>query len=333
MNSSAFDPQTILKDFEKLRADYKRQEAQVATKENLATYQKNKELVAQASNYTADSIFQSLAKLQSAFGEAINRLAKNMTAEVEKLAQIQRAIQVEQSRLGSLRNVKVAAEALNILQQEHQKALQNLEEVFQQKDETLAREMAKQRELWQQTRQNDETQQAKQQSGQEKARRLEAEDYQYTLQRKHQLEADSYEKQKRALERLLAEEQQLKEKDWAKREQYLVEYQAEFEKNKAQVEKAPQELEEAIKKAREEAIKDTYKDEENKAKLLEKEVEARHKAYELKIESLKQIINEQKAQLADLSQQLQVASSQSQQLAMQAVTHTSSTKSTEKATK
>jgi hypothetical protein len=333
MNPSTFDPQTILKDFEKLRADYKRQSAQVATKEDLATQQRDKELVEQASNYTADSIFKSLAKLQTAFGESTSKLAKDMSAEVEKLAQIQRAIQVESSRLDSLRNVQIAAEALNILQQEHQKTLQNLEETFQKKDEILETEIAKRREFWQKMRQDYETQQAKQKASQEKDRRLEVEDHQYALQRKHTLDADTYEKQQRDLERQLAEEQQRKEKDWAEREQFLTAHQAEFEKNKTRVEKAPKELEEAIKKAREEAIKDTHKDEENKAKLLEKEVESRRKAYELKVESLKQIISEQKTQITELSQQLQTASSQAQKLAMQAVTSTGSTKSTERATK
>lgn len=329
MYPSTFDPQTILKDFEKLRADYARQSAQIATKEDLAAHQRDKELVAQATHYTADSIFKSLAKLQAAYGESTNKLAKDMSAEVEKLAQIQRAIQVEKARLDSLRNVQIAAEALNILQQEHQKTSQNLEDTFQKQDETLETAITKQREFWQQIRQEYETRQAKQTALQDKERQSEEEHYQYTQHRQHTLDADEYEKQKRALERQLVEEQQLKEKNWAEREQFLTAHQDEFEKNKTQVEKAPKELDEAVKKAREEAIRDTHKDEENKAKLLEKEVEARRKAAELKIESLKQVIAEQKTRIADLSQQLQTASGQAQKLAVQAVTSTGgSTKST-----
>jgi len=325
MYPSTFDTHTILKDFEKLRADYKRQSAQITTKEDLAAHQRDKELVAQASNYTADSIFKSLAKLQTAYGESTQKLAKDMSIEVEKLAQIQRAIQVERARLDSLRNIQIAAEALNILQQEHQKTVQTLEETFQQQDETLETEITKQQAFWQQIRQDNETRQAKQKASQDKERRLEEENYQYALQRKHTLDADEHEKQKRALERQLFEEQGIKEKHWSEREQFLTIHQAEFDKNKARAEKAPKELEDAIKKAREEAIKDTHKDEENKAKLLEKEVEAKRKAYELKIESLKQIIVEQKVHIADLSQQLQTASSQAQKLAMQAVTSTGGT--------
>lgn len=328
MYPSTFDPQTILKDFEKLRADYARQSAQIATKEDIAAHQRDKELVAQATNYTADSIFKLLAKLQATFGESTNKLAKDMSAEVGKLAQIQRAIQVEKARLDSLRNIQIAAEALNILQQEHQKTLQNLEDTCQKQDETLETTITKQREFWQQIRQEYETRQTKQKALQDKERHLEEEHYQYTLQRQHTLDADEYERQKRALERQLAEEQQLKEKNWAEREQFLTAHQDEFERNKTQVEKSPKELDEAVKKAREEAIRDTHKDEENKAKLLEKEVEARRKAAELKIESLKQIIAEQKAHITDLSQQLQAASNQAQKLAVQAVTSTGgSTKS------
>lgn len=332
--NSAIDPQTILKNFEKLRLEQKRLEAQIATKEDLAARQKDKELVKQAANYTADTIFRALAKLQATFGGSTAKLTADMTAEVEKLAQIQQAIQVENVRHESLRNVQIAAEALNILQQEHQKNLQTLEDDYQKKQDVLEIEIAKQRELWQQAQQDYNAQLAKQKILRERTRRLEEENYQYnTIQRKQTQDADAYSKQKRALERQLADTQQLKDKDWAVREKYLADHQTELADYKAKVEAMPKELEEAVKKAREEAIKDTFKDEENKAKLLEKEVVARRKAFELRIESLKQVIEQQKTQLTDLSKQLQAASSQVQQLATKAVAHTGQTKSTERTVK
>lgn len=330
---SLFDPQTILKDFEKLQLQYKQQETQVATKADLAISQRDKALVDQATSYTADTIFQALAKLQATFGESTSQLTRDMTAEVERLSQIQRAIQVEKARLDTLHNIQIAAEALNILQQEHQQACLRLDLLFEEKTTTLDAEMTQQRALWQQIRQDYEAERVKQQSTLEKTRHAEEEDYQYTVQRKQTLDADEYEKQKRTLERQLIEEAQLKEKDWAEREQYLTTHKATFEENKAKVEKAPKVLEEAVKKAREEAIRETHKDEENKAKLLEKELEAKRKAYELKIASFKQVIEDQKAQITDLSQKLQSASEQVQKLAMQAVTSTATTKSTDKTSK
>jgi predicted nucleic acid-binding Zn-ribbon protein len=121
------------------------------------------------------------------------------------------------------------------------------------------------------------------------------------------------------LEREQEEENRRKEKDWTEREKYLDKHQAEFDEYKAKVETMPKEIEEAVKKAREKAIKETYRDEENKAKLLETEWEGKRKAFELKIESLNKTVDEQKARIVKLTDKLQTASEQIQELTMKAV--------------
>jgi hypothetical protein len=311
--------ESIIKAFEKLRADYQLESAQIATKQDIAARQKDKELVEQASTYTTDSLFQSLAQLQSTFGQSVDGLAKNMTTEVEKLAQIQHSIQVENQHLTILHNIQIAAEALNILQQEHQKALQSLEEDYQQKQEALEKEISKQREVWQKQQQDYDNAKKKQQWLVEKNRQSEEEEYDYKLKRQHTENSDDYEKRQRTLEREQEEENRRKEKDWTEREKYLDKHQAEFDEYKAKVETMPKEIEEAVKKAREKAIKETYRDEENKAKLLETEWEGKRKAFELKIESLNKTVDEQKARIVKLTDKLQTASEQIQELTMKAV--------------
>jgi DNA repair exonuclease SbcCD ATPase subunit len=325
MNTLQSDPQIIFKSYEKIRADFQRKEKQIATKQDIAARKKDKELVEQASTYTPETVFQGLAQLQTHFGQFVEELSKQMSTEVEKLAQIQKAIQVETQHLETLHNIQIAAEALNILQQEHQNTLQNLTEEYRQKHEQLEQKMTKQREVWQKTQADYEKQTQKQDELLKKQRETEEGDYHYQAQWQHTKEADEYDQQKRALERRLQEEQKQKEKDWQEREKYLAKHQAEFDEYKVKVENIPKELEEAMKKAREEAIKDTYKEEENKAKLRDKEMESKRKAFELKIESLNKTVERQKIRITQLNEQLQTASQQVQQLAMTAVaTSTSS---------
>ena len=329
MNNS--DPQTILKAFEKLQIDFQHQETHIATKEFLAAKQRDRELVNQAATYTSENIFQCLAKLQSAFGQSTEGLSKAMTAEVEKLAQIQRAIQVENERLEALHHLRIAAEALNIFQQEHQNTMSHLEEEYRKKDETLDKEISKQREIWQKRQQDYEATRAKQNSILVKARKTEEDEYIYQLKRQQTEESNAYEKQKRLLERQLAEEQQKKAEAWQERESFLTKHQEELEGYKVKIEAMPKELDEAVKKAREEAIKETYREEENKAKLVEKDMEAKRKSLALRIESLQNTVEKNKAQLSDLSTKLQTALQQAQQLAMTAVSSSGSgTKSSEK---
>jgi len=326
MNTTYSDPQSILKEFDKLRADEERFQAQIATKQDIAARQKDKEIVEQASTYTHDSIFQALAKLQSIFGQSIDSLAEDMTIQVEKLAQIQRAIYVKNQHSTTLHNVQIAAEALNILQQEHQNKLQSLEEDYQQKNVALETGMTKQREVWQNQEQDYNNAKAKLHHQLDNNRHNEVDEFDYKLKRQYTEDSDEYEKLQRALERQIEEEKQTKEKDWTEREKYLEKHQTEFEEYKAKVEAIPKEIQDAVKKFREEAIKDTYKDEENQAKLLEKERESKRKAFELKIETLNKTVDEQKAQIVQLAEQLQVASKQIQQLAVTAVSGTGQSK-------
>jgi hypothetical protein len=324
MNTTHSDSQTIQAAFAKLRADYKLESTKVATKEDQAARQQDKILVEQAAGYTAENIFQALAKLQANFGQSIDGLTKDMTTEAEKLTQISQAIKVENQRLTTLHHIKIAAEALNILQQEHQQALQALDKDYQQQNESLELKMTQQRDIWQQQQQEFENTKTKQHSQQEQSRHTEEEEYEYQLKREHTETSDNYEKQKRDLEHQLAESERLKEKDWTTREQFLEKHQAEFAEYQTKVESIPKEIEEASKKAREKAIRDTTKSAETQATLLETEQASQRKSFELKIASLKQIVAEQKTQITQLNEQLTAAAQQVQQLAMTAVSKTSS---------
>ncbi len=320
------DPQTILKEFEKLRADYQSVSQKVATKQEIAARQKDKDLVQQASTYTHDSIFQFLAQLQSSFGQSIEDLTQKMTSEVEKLAHIQQAIQVEKQRLTNLCHTQIAAEALNILQQEHQKTLTVTAEEHSQKIEVLEKEISQQRDIWQKQQQDYDIQTKKQHTEQEKNRQLSEEEHDYKRNWQHTENSDDYGKRQRALERQLEEEQRIKDKDWAERKRFLDKEQENLLEYTTKIESIPKEIEEAVKQNRESAIKETIKDEENKSKLLEKERESKHQGFELKLESLNQTVTEQKTRISQLSEQMQAASLQIQQLAMTAVSSTGQSK-------
>ncbi|WP_069469705.1 hypothetical protein [Candidatus Marithrix sp. Canyon 246] len=322
MNITNSDPQTIQVAFAKLRADYQLESAKVATKENLAARQQDKILVKQAAAYTADNIFQVLAKLQANFGQSIDGLTKDMTTEAEKLTQISKAIKVENQRLTSLNHIKIAAEALNILQQQHQQALQSLDKDYLQRNESLELKMTQQRDIWQQQQQQFENSKTKQHGQQDQSRHNEEEEYEYKLKRQHTETSDNYEKQQRDLEHQLAESERLKEKDWTTREQFLEKHQAEFAESQTKVESIPKEIEEASKKAREKAIRDNTKYAETQATLLQTEQASQRKSFELRIASLNQIVAEQKTQIAQLNEQLTAAAQQVQQLAMTAVSST-----------
>jgi hypothetical protein len=313
------DSKTLLKQFEALRAEQKQQETRIETKEQLDSHERDRALVRETAAHTPETLFQGLAKLQTTFEEISDRLARSMTAEVKRLADIHRSREVEQARLISLNQVRLAAEALDILRQEHQQALQALDARYQNQFEALDQEMSQQRRAWAEEQESHDASRVRQLEALRKKRQQEEEEYAYQLARQHGEEEAAFDKRRREWEGQLAEERQAREKAWAAREEELASRQPELADYQARLEHMPQQLLEAAQKAREDGFRDTLREEEHKAALLEKERTAKRRTWELRVEAMNRTIAEQRAKLADLTEKLQAASTQAQQLAMAAV--------------
>ncbi len=310
--------QQLMQAFQQILTDKKKLASKIATKQEEAEKAKNKQILEAASIYTVDSIVKGLADLQLEFGSVINTLAEKLAKENSKLDELNQAIKVATQRLQDLQQIRVVADTIDILNQEHQEKLKILEQDTVSKREVLEKEIAIRRKEWQ-----------KEQAGYEEAlqaynellvkdRTSEQEDYQYKLETSQKINTNTYEDLKRKEERELQESTQEKQKNWVDREKILTERQPLFVENQQKVTAFPKELEEAVNKAREEAIKDTTQKSKIEADLFAKEWEATKQSYELKIQSLEETIKKQVEQIEGISAQLQTALKQAQDLAMRA---------------
>jgi hypothetical protein len=310
--------QQVMRDFQEILTQRKKVESRIATKQEEAEKAKNKQILEAASNYTVDSIVKSLADLQLEFGSIVNSLSEKLGQENSKLDELNRAIEVETEYLQELQQIRVVADAVDILTQEHQEKLRLLEQDTASKREGLEKETTQTRKDWQ--REQAEYEEALKTSSelQLKQRQQEVEDYQYKLENSRKINLNAYEAIKRDSERAIQENTQEKDKNWAEREKILKEHQAIFTENQKKVAAFPAELEEAVKKAREEAIKETSQKTKVEADLVEKEWEGSKQNYELKIRSLEETIQKQAEQITSISTQLQATLKQAQDLAMRA---------------
>ena len=309
----------ILKAFQQLLSERTPVAPKIATKQETARRKEDQKVVERASTYTVESIVKGLADLQLNFGRAVDSLAGQLTVEAPKLEELRRAMRVETQHLEELRNIRIAADALDILIQEHQAKTKAFEEKAQPESQSLDREIAEKKHAWQKDQQAYEAALKERQELLKKERAQDETDYQYELERKRKVEADDYANRKAALERRIAEEDGKRGEDWAEREKILAEQQETLQKYKAPVASFPLELEEAVRKAREEAIQEVYEEAKVQAELLGKEIEANKTISELQIASLKETIENQNKQIEQLSAQLQMASKQAQDLAVKAV--------------
>jgi hypothetical protein len=317
--ATAKDSKTkILQNFQQILADKKKIESKVETKEQSAEKAKSKQLLEVASTYTIDSIVKGLADLQLDFGSITSGLSEKLKAESSKLDELKRAIEIEAEQLQELQQVRVVADALHILTQEHREKLTLLEQNSANQRETLEKDTTQKRKIWEKEQQEFDAAFQEQTALTTKQRQQEAADYQYELQRGRKIETDEYEETKRKLERQLQESTREKNKNWAEREKALSDNQAEFEENQRKAAGFEEELKQAYTKAKEEAIQEVSREAKVKADLADKEWEGSKQGYELKVQSLQQTIARQTEQIAEISAQLQATMKQAQDLAMKA---------------
>jgi len=304
--------------FQQIITDRKKSEFKIATRQEIAENEKNQQVLEVASTYTVDSIVKGLADLQLEFGGIVRQLSEKLANENSKLDELKLAIEVETQHLQELQEIRIAADTVHILNQEHQERLSVLEQNISHQKQVLEKEAVEQRKNWQQEQSEYETLLAQQNELLLKERQKETEDYQYRLELTTKINTDAYDSKKRNLEREVQEVTQIKQKQWTEREKLLAGQQTLFKENLKKIETFTVELEETIKKAREEAIRDVHQDAKVKAELLEKEWQSTKQNYESKIQDLEVSITKQVEQIHGLETQLQAAMKQAQDLAMRA---------------
>ncbi len=308
----------VMKSFEQILYARKNITSKVATKEEEAEKEKGKQILKTAATYTTDSIVKGLADLQLDFGGIVNQLLENLHQESAKLDELKLGIEIENQHLQELQKIRIVADALHILTQEHQEKLGFLEHNFNEHQENITKDMTTKRKAWQKEQQEYELTVAEDNQLLVKQREQEVSDYQYELERQRKIETDDYQEMKRNMERELRDLGQQNEKQWQERESYLAENQVEFEQNREKVNGFDEELKKAYVKAKEEAIQEANREAKVKADLFAKEWEGMKNGYELKIQSLEETIERQTEQISDISTQLQAAIQQAQDLAMRA---------------
>ena len=308
----------ILANLDRILAEQSRPGSKVATKEEEAQLVKNKAIVTKAATYTVDTIVKGMADLQLEFGSIIAELSDRLTIEVERLTEAKQAIEIETQHRSELQQVRVVADALHIITQEHQQSLNEIDRQLTTHQEDLTKQQTRLRKQWEQKDLEYLEQQTELATITTKERQKEQDEFQYKVTRDRQLQADAFAETNRNQERDLQSRDRAQQKQWKEREKFLKDNQKLLDENLAKVITFPTELEEAVKKAREEAIKETSSDAKVKADLFEKEWEGNKQGYDSKIQSLEAVIDRQSQQIIAITEQLQTVMNQAQSLAMRA---------------
>lgn len=319
MDIPNYDRNQILQQFNQLLADRKAVEAPISVKQKQLQVEADQKMLETASTYTVETIVKGLADLQLDFNSRVDDISGKLSAEVSKLVELRRAIQIANHHVDELQKIRIAAEALNILIQQNEQQAATFEKESGDKRQNLDNEIISTKADWKKEQDEFEAVNKERQERLKKERKKTEADYKYDVERKRKIDLDKYEEKKRILERKLAEESEAHETDWSGREKVLADQKSQLEKYQAQVVTYEKELEDAVQKAQVEAIKEAQEKAALTADLFEKEVTANRTVYELKIKSLEDSIEKQAKQIEDLNAQFQAAVKQSQELAFKTV--------------
>ena len=309
----------IISRFNTLRKAEERRSGELVTRSEEAERSRRREVVGQAAGYTVESIVTGLASLQLEFSTELDTISDRLQSESDKLELLQRAITIENERVDTLHDIQVAAEALALLNRE-----QALERTAFETDSTgeraaLAQNQESVRADWAEEQTTHEADAIAFDARRARDRAQAEEAYAYETAKQRKRDTDDYANRKLALERELSESAARKEADWTAREAHLAANAEKIEALRARVAELPAELEQAVKDARAEAIRAANEDARIEAELRQTEHEGDVKVFELRIETLESTIGKQTNQITSLTEQLQVAANQSQDLAVKAI--------------
>ncbi|MBD1821079.1 hypothetical protein H6F51_00890 [Cyanobacteria bacterium FACHB-DQ100] len=266
-----------------------------------------------------ETIITGLNQLQLGFGGAISDLSEKLTLEVLKLQELRQAVVEEAQQLETLHNLQAEDCTVEALIQQYEDSSKTFSEERRQRQETLNQEITQARKAWAKEQEEHRRSIKERNETLTKTQRRDGEEYTYTLNLERKLSNDEYEQEKTRLYRELEELQQTQQKQWAEREKTVRDRETQFAELKAKVEAIPKELEAAVKRAKEEGKGIANQQAKVKADLMAKEIEGQKRTYELRIQSLLETIQAQETRIQALSNQLDGALKQVQDLAVKAI--------------
>ncbi len=263
-----------------------------------------KAVVEKASTYTVDNIIKGIADLNINLGKALSDLSGKLATEANKLAELQKAIEIQNNRLKELHDMDAAAVSLKALLEAQSERRGAFDAEMAEKRAEFDAEMARKRDEWKRESAAHDLAVSERDAAMKKSREREQEEYAYTLALARKKDADA---------------SALREKEVADRLAALAAREKEFNEMKSRAERFPNELADAVKKAEDAARVAALKQAEAEAKLAAKEVEGDKRVSALKIASLEEKIAAQTTQIESLTKQLAAANSQVQDIAVKAI--------------
>jgi len=286
-----------------------------------------KQVVAAADALSTDGIVKEIGNLKSEMGKMLAQLSDRLEEGVRRYEGIKKAVVVKEGELQEIYEIEKAASSLAALIEAQEIKRQAFESEMAAKKEELGREIQTMRGEWEKEKKVREAEAREREAAEAKKREREKEEYRYAFTREQQLAKDQFEYEKARLERDIQHTKERLEQELAEREKAITQREDELNQLRTKAMAFPKEMEAAINAAVKDATARLQLDGKNREELLRKEFDGERNVMMTRIESREQLVKEQSEQIARLSQQLEKAYGQVQDIAVRTVEGSSHSKS------
>jgi DNA repair exonuclease SbcCD ATPase subunit len=280
---------------------------------------RTQEAVEVTDTLSTEGIAQEVSSLRLEIGRLLSQLSDKLEEEVSRYRQVRVAVQARERELQEIYEIEKSAQTLAaLIEAQHQKRAQ-MESDLESRREDLTREIETLRAEWKREKDAHAAEIAARDAEEKKRRSREKEEHDYAFQREQQLAREQFEDERARLEREISNRREQMEKELSEREKAIAGREQELSSLRARVEAFPAELESAVSSAVKDATRHAESVAKSREELLRREFDGERNVLNTRIESLEKTVAEQNQQIARLSQQVEKAYGQVQDIATQAI--------------
>jgi len=312
--------QAVLKQLEAQR------EAELKPEKRLEE-KKAKEVIQVAESLSSEGVARGISTLKIEAGKMLAQISDRLEEEISKFKAVQSAIAIKEKELQELYEIEKSAMTLAALIESQSQRRQTFELEMAEKKEALSQEIETLRVQRDQEKKEYEEAIKERDTAEKKRRDREKEEYEYGFKREQKLAKDKFEDEKAKLERETQAKKEQMEKELQERAKAIVEQENELNELRKKVSVFSKEMETAISKAIKETAEKLSLEAKNREELQRKEFLGEKNVFTTRIESHEKIVKEQSEQITRLTQQLEKAYQQVQDIAVKTIEGSSTTKS------
>mgnify|MGYP000191621582 CR=1 FL=1 len=298
----------VQREFAQLRSEVESAAEEMDEKAKMLAATKDAATRSEVEGLTVEHLVERISGLSLEVGRALANLGEQLNQEVNRLAALREAVELERKELERLHKIDIAATALDQLIQDYAREKDRLEN-----------EIASQRRAWEEELRAGERERKEQEEALKKQRQREAEEYEYKKSLERKKAQDKYEEELRLREKSNQERQEALEKSWQARESELKAKEEEHERLAKEVAEFGARLQKETELAASRAASGAEAKYQQQLQLLKKDAESEKRLAELRIQALEETVKRQTSMIETLQKQLEEAKQQVQEIAVRAI--------------